>query len=236
MDCPCQIIRDLLPSYLEGTCSPKTEEAVSAHLSQCEDCRGYFLQMQEENAQFAYEMAQLEKWGVLWMLKDLFQRIRQHSPMIIKGIALLAAACVILAAGFQAWQGLTQADCVAVRSEDYQMKRVLQLQDGDIFCSYQVRYPSTFTHHYVILDNTVYFPARRPVLDRTYAAPEEHIGSWIMDPDSVWDESGQTYIPVDAIYLGNPEDCVLVWQRGMELPIASAEEQAMIDAADRTIF
>lgn len=236
MDCPCGIIQDLLPSCLEGVCSPETEKTIKQHLSQCEDCRQYFSDMQEENAQFEHEMAQLEKWGILWMLRELFDWFRRHYRMVLRGVALLAAACVVLTAGYHAWHGLTQADCIPVSSKDYQVEKVLQLQDGDIFCSYYVRYHSTFTHHYVITDNIVYFPAMRPVLDRTYSTLEKHGGCWIMNPDSVWDENNQTYIPVEAIYLGNPDDCVLIWQQGMDLPIASSEQQTWIESADWTIF
>lgn len=236
MDYPCGIIQDLLPSYLEGVCSPETEETIKQHLSQCEDCHQYFSEMQEENSRFEHEMAQLEKWGILWMLREFFDGFKRHYRMVWRGVAVLAVAGVVLTAGYHAWQGLTQADCIPVSSKDYQIEKVMQLQDGDIFCSYYVRYHSTFTHHYVITDNIVYFPAMRPVLDQMYSTLEKHGGCWIMNPDSVWDENNQTYISVEAICLGNPDDCILIWQRDMDLPVASSEEQAWIESADWTIF
>lgn len=35
---PCYIVKDLLPSHLEGLTSPRTAEAVERHLAQCGDC------------------------------------------------------------------------------------------------------------------------------------------------------------------------------------------------------
>lgn len=34
----CDIVRDLVPSYLENICSKSSEEAVEAHLAECADC------------------------------------------------------------------------------------------------------------------------------------------------------------------------------------------------------
>ena len=34
----CEVIRDLLPSYLDGLCSLKSQELVEAHLASCPDC------------------------------------------------------------------------------------------------------------------------------------------------------------------------------------------------------
>ena len=36
---PCEIVRDLLPSYVDGLTSPVTGESVQEHLDTCEPCR-----------------------------------------------------------------------------------------------------------------------------------------------------------------------------------------------------
>ena len=35
----CAIVRDLLPSYVEGLTSEETNQAVDAHLASCPDCK-----------------------------------------------------------------------------------------------------------------------------------------------------------------------------------------------------
>ena len=37
-DLTCAVVRDLLPSYVEGLTSVETNRAVEAHLTACADC------------------------------------------------------------------------------------------------------------------------------------------------------------------------------------------------------
>jgi len=37
----CEVIRDLIPMYIDNTASDETEVAVMEHLSKCEECRRY---------------------------------------------------------------------------------------------------------------------------------------------------------------------------------------------------
>lgn len=44
----CEIIRDLMPLYLDDVCSGETKQMVEEHLDECEECRKYIKQMQTE--------------------------------------------------------------------------------------------------------------------------------------------------------------------------------------------
>ena len=39
MSYPCNIIQDLLPSYVDGLCSAQSQQAVEEHVRGCEPCR-----------------------------------------------------------------------------------------------------------------------------------------------------------------------------------------------------
>ena len=39
MNYPCGIIKDLLPLYYDGVCSPESSQAVKEHLAHCPQCR-----------------------------------------------------------------------------------------------------------------------------------------------------------------------------------------------------
>ena len=39
---PCNLIRDLIPSYIAGTLSYHTREAIESHLENCEECKAYY--------------------------------------------------------------------------------------------------------------------------------------------------------------------------------------------------
>ena len=44
----CEIIRDLIPLYIDGTASASTRSAVSSHLSGCEACRSLCAMFRQE--------------------------------------------------------------------------------------------------------------------------------------------------------------------------------------------
>lgn len=66
----CEIIRDLLPLYIEGLCSEESRSEIEAHLEGCEECRQEYLQLRQdyvlhsagrEAEDFAEEKKVLEK-------------------------------------------------------------------------------------------------------------------------------------------------------------------------------
>ena len=40
MKTTCEIVRDLLPLYVDDVCSPASRGLVEEHLEQCSDCKG----------------------------------------------------------------------------------------------------------------------------------------------------------------------------------------------------
>lgn len=44
----CEIIKDLLPSYIDELTSEVSNEAVEQHLSECDSCRSYYEQMKQQ--------------------------------------------------------------------------------------------------------------------------------------------------------------------------------------------
>lgn len=44
----CNIIKDLLPSYIDGICSEETVKAIEEHIQDCEDCKQTLKRMQQQ--------------------------------------------------------------------------------------------------------------------------------------------------------------------------------------------
>ena len=66
MNTKCDIIRDLLPLYVEGVVSEASRQLIEEHLAECADCREYLKLLQEdfpeaEETSFADETASLRK-------------------------------------------------------------------------------------------------------------------------------------------------------------------------------
>ena len=50
---PCEIIQDLLPSYIDELTSDVTNREVEAHMTECEQCRNVFRQMKAPDIEMA---------------------------------------------------------------------------------------------------------------------------------------------------------------------------------------
>ncbi len=71
MKISCEIIKDLLPLYIDGVCSNDSKEAIEEHISDCDNCKAELQAMQialpaggtERNLQEAEAVKRLsEKW------------------------------------------------------------------------------------------------------------------------------------------------------------------------------
>ena len=92
----CEIVRDLLPSYIDRLTSDKTTEAVTAHLNECEACRAAYREMTNS------EPPVVEQPEI-----DYLKKVN-HSRRRIRNVAI-AAACGVLALGLIALLIATQS-------------------------------------------------------------------------------------------------------------------------------
>ncbi len=89
----CEIVKDLLPSYIDALTSAASNEAVEEHLAQCEDCRAYCEKMRQE------EPKTLKKWGEEI---DYFIRIREQT--VRKVLIAVTLTTVVFSLALGAWQ------------------------------------------------------------------------------------------------------------------------------------
>lgn len=103
IDLSCEIVRDLLPTYIDGLASPGTEESVTAHLKQCEGCQNVYKRMKEENKGDSNDM-RLNGMGVndtrtLEAEKTLFKKINRKVNKKARMAAIAGIIGVIGAVG-----------------------------------------------------------------------------------------------------------------------------------------
>lgn len=95
MKISCEIIKDMLPLYLDGVCSKETKEMVEEHIVYCDECKTELQSMkqvlpintQEQNLTEAEAIKKLSKKWRKGMLKS-----------VLKGVlfGILAIAIVLL--------------------------------------------------------------------------------------------------------------------------------------------
>ena len=82
-DLSCEVVRDLLPSYIDGLTSPETSELIEAHLRSCEACRNIHRDMTGQ------EPPQAEQPEI-----DYFKKVRASGKRL-RRIAVIAGCAVI---------------------------------------------------------------------------------------------------------------------------------------------
>lgn len=95
---PCELIRDLFPSYIDGLTSDVTNEAVEEHVSECRNCREILDAMREPSAGSESEHRREEEEEI-----DFLKKTRMKTRKIILGTmlaAVLMVAAVLLARAY----------------------------------------------------------------------------------------------------------------------------------------
>ena len=103
-DLTCDVVRDLLPSYVDGLTNDVSNQAVEQHIKICENCRKLYHEMQETvNGEYLSEQ-DLEQMGRKADFKvpseiDYLKKIRRKNRMRI----LAAVLTVVIVVGAGIW-------------------------------------------------------------------------------------------------------------------------------------
>ena len=222
----CNVVKDLLPLYIDCAVSDATYEEVAAHLNDCETCRKeYELLIKDvpipENTDMRMESAQV--------LKNMKRKLRR------KRICVSVISVVLtLAISLFAWWGLTQYSCIPLKQEEITAV-AFQFQDGSI-CITTTTPVTGFTSNitYDAEEKALYQVLTREILPRKASEiySEEDIlsghysGGCVTinptDPQTARFFTESETALIEAYYIGVPgsKDVRLMWEKGMELPSA----------------
>ena len=92
MNYPCEIIRDLLPLYIEEVCNIETKQAVEKHLAECKKCREYYEAMKSTDGFVENKSDNSEDIKIASGLKNIKNTINKK----IRNIVLCAVAAVLV--------------------------------------------------------------------------------------------------------------------------------------------
>lgn len=224
MNYPCGIIRDLLPLYHDDVCSTETRNAVEKHCAGCADCRKILNDL--DSMPEPYEMA--KEVDSLRPIQKKWNHERKKSLWIGLGVAFFLMLILIANTVLREWK------CVPMGKDDVVVMGVFQTSDGMIHITYDDLYDLNYfsTAVEVGSDGNGYISTYRPILAKKINIPHRTgTGGNGFDPESAFawlnDES---LVPVTRVYLGikdDPENSILVWEKGMEVRAATAEEEAL---------
>ena len=93
MKLSCNVVKDLLPSYIDELCSEESRELVKAHLCECSECREYCNNMRSE---LAGEKKTVKKVNPV-NEKELIQKVnRKYRNQSIRNFFVGVIACILI--------------------------------------------------------------------------------------------------------------------------------------------
>ncbi|WP_068784099.1 zf-HC2 domain-containing protein [Paenibacillus phocaensis] len=226
----CEVIQDLLPLYYDKVCSPASRVLVEEHLSECADCREWLDQMNRDIAltlpdtEVSLSTRQMEENG-LRRIQASWKRSKMFA--FVKGFVLAAAACALLYLGYL---GLTEWNVTRVPSKVIQITEVSRLQNGNI--AYHVKMTDGYTVNQVkgvwAADRLYLVPMRPLIKTRKFAdiSLANTYDTLNLEQIRANRKAMGKSPDVRAIYYGPPEEPILLWEQGIELPPASAALEA----------
>ena len=93
MNIKCEVIRDLLPLYVDGVASEESCALIEEHLEECEDCREYLKLLQEDLPEVS-ELAFADEVASLKMIKRRMRRNRILLVLVTLAFALIAGLVI----------------------------------------------------------------------------------------------------------------------------------------------
>lgn len=99
IELPCEVVRDLLPAYVDGLCGEVTKAAVAEHLAACADCRQTARKMTAEFAESEAEnkMNTGDSEGDEQLMRKIKSKLNKKAKIIA---ACSALVIVLVVAGF----------------------------------------------------------------------------------------------------------------------------------------
>ncbi|ETT56805.1 MULTISPECIES: zf-HC2 domain-containing protein [unclassified Paenibacillus] len=218
----CDIIQDLLPLYYDDICSEASRELMEEHLAGCADCRASLVQVKSNLSLPIQEMEvnKLEGNG-LRSIKRIW--IRTQSLAYLKGMLVTASVCGVLILGYF---GLFRWNFIPVASDHITISNIRTIPSGEIAFNIQINDGYTFNRvKNTVKDDGSYYitPVHTLLKSKDYVVSSLASGGVYVNPVSVraYQKAHGNDVEITAIYYGAPDDPILIWKKGMELPAAN---------------
>ena len=221
MKISCEVVQDLLALYHDGVCSKDSAQIVKEHLNECEKCRKMLADMDNDMIPDTEEAKPLLSVQISWN--------KEKRKVFLKGLAIALCLCLLWGIGNHV---LTKWYCVPMNKDDLVLMDLYQTSDGVIHFDYNDLYNFNYLSTAGTLgdDGSLYVECYRPILAKKEAEPPKHAtAGQSIAPDNNRLGPDDTSVSLDKIYLGvlnQPENSILVWEKGMDVrPATPGEEE-----------
>ncbi len=230
---PCEITQDLLPLYIDNTCTEDSREYVEQHLAECAECRVVYEAMSRSVRVITTQ--QNAKKG----FSDFQKRLLRGRILLIVLCALIVLVPLGIAAYIQIYNYMNDFHPVPIEPV---VSTVSRLSDGSIYVNLKytdedVHATSTFSYDHPHYDNVYYIELGYYPEDFFYENRRnrgiEGFEFLITTKDShgkyeysQW--TGGAHYPFARIVLSGSDGEQIIWQEGDEIPAADEKGEALL--------
>ena len=236
----CDIVKDLLPLYVEDVCSEKSKAEIERHLEACEDCKCYYEMLKEDNPKVEKDWTSsnlLEGEFIQGIEKKIKKKIT--FDMVVAGFVVFLACAIgsVMYTDYVHEPGFELFGLIDTRleTEDITITDLYQLESGEIF--FTAKSDKKFTWPYT--DAAVYDEEKNIYYSTgmcTYSWWNDHIeqsgtlreGAFICSPVA-WDAGGNRHEISEIRFEGKGDESILVWEKGQELEPAPEEIEREVE-------
>lgn len=226
MKTSCKVIQDLLPLYHDNVCSEESCILVGEHLKECELCKQVLKDIGEE---LVCVVAPNDQGEPIKAIKFAWEKSKTKA--FFKGTLITVIICAILVGGFI---GLTQWKIIPVSPDLLEVSEISQLSDGRIIYHLSVKDDKEL--HFVKFttnkDGTYYMTPMRSVIEGKRKMDSGLFNYYYMvdiAENNAYQKNYGEGIVITSCYMGPKDNGILIWEDGMELPVASKElEKAVL--------
>ncbi|MEC0307767.1 zf-HC2 domain-containing protein [Paenibacillus lautus] len=229
----CDIIQDLLPLYYDDVCSADTKALVEGHLADCPDCREVLSHMSSPMPLPAQTIEQNKQEGAgLQQVAAQWSRTKWIS--FSKGLLI---TCLVVGLLFLVYVGLFKWNITSVPTRVMQVSDISQLKDGRIV--YHVKMTDGYNVNQASIDSdadgNLYMTPKRPIIKSKKFANMGLSNMYYFNDikeRNAYEKSFGEGVQIKALYLGTPDDRILIWEQGMELPAASESVEMQFNSEE----
>ena len=234
MKTSCEIIKDLLPLYHDNVCSAESRVLIEEHLEECPTCKELLKAISDE---LAHPTSAIDEKKPLKAFQAILKRMKLKSFLMGAAIAIVASLALMTAISW-----LTQPRWT-VPIELLEVTDVAQLSDGRIAFTLAIDgdrnlYQFGWT---VSGDGSCFYRVTRTLFGRsnsydllqsgeldlrnTEDSAQLHVLRYVVDIAALnaTEQSRGSGIVITAFYIGTRSNAILVWEEGMELPVAEMD-------------
>lgn len=205
----CNIIRDLMPTYIDGLCSEESKAVIEEHFCECEDCKSVYDSIASEYGDNMSINVRADERDVIRKVNSKYRKqgIRNSIVSVIAGIIIFAVLFVVI------------APTRKLSPDDYEVE----------FANYQLETNSTVVHLLEELGGDI--DMSRIIVALTDDDDDWDIGQMnATDGEDVYVlDTGEYVIAYKGSFtLSEPYACIVTITS--DYPISSANVEADVDA------